>query len=257
MRRLSINALESELEAAASFCRAESLGIEVTAFAFPHTLSDELDASLARHAAAVAGIVPVSVHGPFLDLYPASRDKEVVALARRRHEQGLRASAALGATLYVAHLSYLPIIRNRGYRDGFAAATAEFWTPLADEAASHGITVVLENLWEPGPEMQRAVLDHARHPALKASFDNGHALVFSNVPAATWIEVIGADLAHCHLHDNDGQEDQHGVIGTGREEWEALFAAMRRHASDCQIVLESDDLARNRASVAAARIYAR
>jgi hypothetical protein len=120
--QLSINALETELAAATTVCREESLGIEVTAFAFPNTLDHHYEASLSRHAALVTGIAPISLHGPFLDLYPASQDPEI----------------------------------NRSYRDRFAATIAEFWLPLADEAASHGITIVLENLWEPGPDRNRA-----------------------------------------------------------------------------------------------------
>ena len=54
--------------------------------------------------------------------------------------------------------------------------------------------------------------------SLKASFDNGHALVFSTVCAADWIETLGADLYHCHLHDNDGEVDRHNAIGSGKEE---------------------------------------
>src|SRR5262245_56896048 len=91
---LSINALETELEAAADFCREQSLGIELAAFAFPHMLASRYSESIGRHAASVVGISPVTVHGPFLDLYPASPDPEVAAVARRRHSEGLNAATA-------------------------------------------------------------------------------------------------------------------------------------------------------------------
>ncbi len=57
----------------------------------------------------------------------------------------------------------------------------------------------------------------ANHPHLKTPFDNGHALVFSQIPAKGWIEHLGLSLFHYHLHDNSGEIDEHEVIGTGRE----------------------------------------
>jgi len=55
--RLAINVLEAELDAAASFCRAQSLGIEITAFASPDTLGVGYHEAIKRHAAEVTGII--------------------------------------------------------------------------------------------------------------------------------------------------------------------------------------------------------
>lgn len=159
--RFAINALEDELESTAEVCRESAVGIQVTAFAFPRGRDGGFEARVRRHSAAVAGIDVVSCHGPCLDLYPASSDPEVVAPCRRRHEQALNAAAAIGATVYVAHLSFVPLIRNRRYRDRFVEATAAFWVTLAGRAWPAGITIALANLWEPGPDVQRSVVEAA------------------------------------------------------------------------------------------------
>lgn len=252
---LAINALEDELAPAADFCRREGLGLEVTAFAFPAGLDKDFDARVNRHTRAVHGITPVSLHGPFLDLYPASADPAVVAVASRRHERALDAAVALGASVYVAHLSSIPLIRNQRYRDRFVEATADFWKPFAEWAGERGVTIVLENLWEVGPELQQDVIQLTGHPSLKASFDNGHALVFSDRPARAWIETLGSDLRHCHLHDNDGAHDRHWPLAHGREDWNGLFRSLDRHTPQALIVLESDRLGANQESLTAARIY--
>ncbi len=153
----------------------------------------------------------------------------------------------------MAHLNSIPLIRNRAYRERFARAAAAFWLPFADEVGQHGMTIVLENLWEPDPELHKQVVMHANHPHLKASFDNGHALVISQRPAAEWIEVLGSDLAHCHLHDNDGTYDQHQPIGEGTEDWPALLEALDAHGHNAVVVLESDHLAKNKQSLDALR----
>ena len=252
-RLLAVNALEEELDSVASFCRTEGIGMEVTAFAFPTALDDGYDNRVRVHAQSVDGIEPVAFHGPFLDLYATSMDPAIVAVCRDRHQQAIEAAAEIGASIYVAHLNFLPLIKNRRYRDRFVDAAVDFWIPFADKAASHGITIVLENLWEPDPTVQKQVVESADHKALKASFDNGHALVFSEHSAAEWIRVLGDDLLHCHLHDNHGKADDHYPVGNGVEDWSALFAALNEFAHDALVVLESDKLDLNRKSLAAVR----
>jgi sugar phosphate isomerase/epimerase len=253
IQSLALNVDESEIEECASFCRREGLGIEVTAFAFPAGLVDDFEARIRRHAEAVEGLPWTALHGPFLDLYATSRDGAIVQVCRERHWAALRAAAEIGARVYVAHLNYLPMIRNESYRDRFVRAAAEFWLPFADDAGNHGITIVLENMWEPGPELQKAVVGEAKHPHLKASFDSGHALIFSDRPAAYWIEVLGEDMGHAHLHDNDGQYDHHWPIGDGKEDWPALLSALERYAPAAAVVLESDRFEENKRSLEALR----
>ncbi len=225
----------------------------MTAFAFPASLDDGYENRVRVHAQAVAGIELVASHGPFLDLYVTSVDPAIVAVCRHRHQQAIDATAEIAASVYVAHMNFLPLIRNPSYRDRFVDAAADFWTPLADRALSHGITIVLENLWEPDPTVQKHVVESAGHKALKASFDNGHALVFSELPAADWISVLGTDLMHCHLHDNHGEADDHQPVGHGVEAWPALFAALNESAPNALVVLESDRLDLNRKSLTAVR----
>lgn len=252
---IAINALQDELDESAAVCRAENLGLEITAFAFPSGLDDGFEERVRNHRTTLAGIAPLSLHGPFLDLYPASVDPAIVQVCRQRHERAFEAAAGTGASVYVAHLSSVPLIRNKRYREHFVSATVKFWLPFADWAAPRGITIVLENLWEAGPELQKAVIEAAQHRALKASFDNGHALIFSDLPASHWIEVLGSDLAHCHLLDNGGEYDEHRPLGQGCEDWPAVFRALRTSAPEALIVLESDKLAANRESLEQARRF--
>lgn len=251
---LGINVLEEELAEAADYCLTEHVGAEVTAFAYPANLEDDgFDARIRRHAETLDGVHPVFFHGPFLDLYATSPDARIAQVARERHERALGAAVALGARIYVAHLNSIPLIRNREYRSRFVAAAVSFWVPLADQAAQSGMTIVLENMWERGPELQKAVAAEANHPHLRTSFDNGHALVFSDRPAGEWIRVLGDDLAHLHLHDNDGTYDEHHPVGEGIEDWPALLQAWRGYAAGAALVLESDRLKSNQQSLAALR----
>lgn len=143
---LAINCVEEELLEAADFCRSSGVGLEITAFAFPAGLDQGLGERVRRHAEAVCGVTPLSLHGPFMDLYPASTDPAVVAVTRARHESALTVAEALGAQVYVAHVGSVPLIRHPRYRERFVAATCQFWMEFADRAEKAGIVIALENL---------------------------------------------------------------------------------------------------------------
>ncbi len=249
MKTLAINTVGEELEASADFCRKEGLGLEVSAFAFPNNLDGNMAALIDRHKKAVQGISSVLFHGPFLDLVATSRDPAIVGVCRQRHQASLDAAVELGASIYVAHTNYTPMIRNASYRKNWTKRMLDFWLPFADRAGEEGLTICLENLWEPDPGIQAELIESGKHPHIRASFDNGHALVFSKVSSACWVEALGEKLAHCHLHDNSGEADEHKSVGEGKEEWTALLEAIKKHAPQATLVAESDRLDANKVSL--------
>jgi len=249
INKVAINVVGEELEAAADFCRAHGIGLEVTDFAFPRNLDNSLRENIQRHRQVVAGISPLISHGPCFDLIATSPDPRIVEITGERHSAALRAAQEIGATLYVAHTNFNPLIREPSYLNDFTRRMLAFWLPFADQAAKHEIVICLENVWEPGPEVQADLITRADHPGLRASFDNGHVLIFSPQPARVWIETLGAGLAHCHLHDNSGMCDEHKPVGEGKENWPELFQAIDRSASQAVLVAESNNLENNKLSL--------
>ena len=245
MNTLAINAMGAELAQTADVCRSENLGLEITDLAFPQNLDADPAPLIARHRKATRGIRPLSSHGPFFDLIANSFDPLIVDVTRRRHQAALEASHAIGASLYVAHTNFNPQIRGKAYREGFYKRMRDFWLPFADWAAERSMIICLENLWEPDASIQAELVATIAHPSLQASFDNGHALVFSRDSAAAWIQTLGAGLAHCHLHDNQGALDEHAIIGTGKEDWPGLLHATRTFAPQALLVIECDRLDKN------------
>ncbi|NIP44643.1 MAG: sugar phosphate isomerase/epimerase [candidate division Zixibacteria bacterium] len=249
MSQLAINVVGDELEEAADFCRSEDLGLEVTHFAFTDNLDRDLRESIERHKRVVTGIKPLISHAPFLDLITTSRDKEIINICRRRHSEALHASFEIGAQFYIAHTNFNQLIKEGLYRKMFAERTLDFWLPLVDEAAERNVIITLENIWDPYPDIQAEIVTKANHPNLRVSFDNGHALVFSDIPAQKWIETFGSMLVHCHLHDNSGESDEHKPIGDGKENWPDLIAALRQRSPGAIMVAESDSLKNNKISI--------
>lgn len=249
MNKLAINTVGDELEASVEFCKSEGIGLEVTAFAVPGNLDGDMASLVKRHREAVAEVPPLILHGPFLDLVATSRDPAIVAVARQRHEVALAAAGEIGASFYVAHTNYAPMIRDPFYRKNWTTRMLDFWLPLADAASKHNTVICLENLWEPVPDIQADLIRSGEHPRLRASFDNGHALVFSDVSASSWVETLGETLVHCHLHDNSGMLDEHKPVGEGKEVWPELLETLNKRCPQAILVAESDKLANNRTSI--------
>jgi sugar phosphate isomerase/epimerase len=120
------------------------------------------------------------------------------------------------------------------------------------EAAARSLRVALEN----GPlDLLSQVLElMAGHPAcdhLGICVDTGHANMHGALyesPAPQFIRFFKGRLIHLHLHDNQGQEDEHWVPGQGSIRWSEVFQQIAECGYNGHIVFE---LSANEPEVAA------
>ena len=247
--QLAINTVGEEFRSSAEYCRKERIGIELTDIAYPWNLDGDPKFFIENHIRSIEGVAPRLCHGPYFELNVVSFDKAIINVCRQRHRQALDIAKRIGVGTYVTHTNFNPLIRQPSYHEMFSDRFLDFWLSFADDAAKSNIVIVFENHWESHPEIQAEIICKANHPSIKASFDNGHALIFSKLPAADWIKTLGADLYHCHLHDNNGELDQHHAVGTGKEDWKNLIKALQNYAPHAVLVAESDHLQTNKASI--------
>jgi sugar phosphate isomerase/epimerase len=157
----------------------------------------------------------ITLHGPFQDLAPGALDDGVLAASRRRLRQAFRYLPVFRPRAIVCHLGY----EARHYRwdqERWLARSAATWKELAALAAPHGVTVMLENVYETEPELFLEVLARAGAPNLRVCFDVGHLLAFSTGDFPYWLKTLAPVIGHLHLHDNHGDEDNHLTLGAGR-----------------------------------------
>lgn len=76
-----------------------------------------------------------------------------------------------------------------------------------------------------------------RFPTARFLLDTGHAHV-NGWDLADTVKALGKRLMGCHVHDNDGNGDQHLYVGTGNIKWEPFFEAVLATNPDARIVLE-------------------
>lgn len=178
-------------------------------------------ASLAR-ALDDAGLAR-TVHGPFVDLQPASNDRLVREAAWTRLAQMIDAVRALRPASVVCHAGF-EYWRHQYDPAGWTARSAETWTWVAGELEAAGTRLMLENTYERTPGDILALFE-ALPPSIGFCFDIGHQHGLSRASLADWLDALGHRLGHVHLHDNLGNGlDEHLVPGQGT----ADFAGLRK-----------------------------
>ncbi len=251
MDRVSISCERlSDLEGHQALAESCKLGLELQEFSNPTLLDNDWHSRLREYQSSLNGFVqPITMHGAFIDLISGSPDRRVAALARDRYRHNLDIAHALSATVIDFHANYLPLVDHPSYLPDWENRQVDFWGPLAEEAAQIGVTLVLENMWEPDPRIIRRVLKRINSPNLKACLDVGHASLYSRLPIGEWIKDLGDDLIYTHLHNNHGTTDEHLAFGDGVIDFPELLAMLRTLPKPPMFILELPNLESIQASL--------
>lgn len=180
---------------------------------------------------------PLTVHAPFMDLSPGGIDPEVVEVTRRRLTWAARKAVELGAEALICHAGY---DHNRFPHDidRWLAVSAETWRRVLAAGRDGGLVVVLENVYETGPEVLARLMTELDHPRLGICFDTGHANTWGRADHRTWLTELSVWIRRLHLHDNDGSFDHHLPVGRGTYPFADLFAHLADRVERPGITLE-------------------
>ncbi len=109
---------------------------------------------------------------------------------------------------------------------------------LAVFAKHRGVTIALENT--PGEFGSAASLQQfikeTHLKDLRFCFDIGHAHIEGGVAAS--LEAMQGRIVTTHLHDNNGEKDEHLLPGEGTIDWNSAVRALRANPEELPFVLE-------------------
>jgi sugar phosphate isomerase/epimerase len=223
------------------FARDNHYGVELTSFAFPTTLDGDLKTIVGSYKKALKDFEnDVSLHGVFMDMITASADPKVVSVARKRVLLNVRIAKQFKAKIVTFCSCFNPCIARSSpsYTDGYRGRQVKFWSEVICSVADSSLLMVLENLWEPQPDIVRSVLEGVDSGNFRANLDIGHANIYSKVPIERWVEVLADHLSYVHLNDNCGDSDRNLAPGDGCIRWSKFFDALERYGLQPQICLE-------------------
>lgn len=199
-------------------------GIESIDFSISENL-DHLEESMEQYKKrlAVMGNPPLTFHGPFLDLNPASFDSMIRQATMERFDQCYKAGKEFGVKKIVYHSGMIPCIY---FREGWAEKTAGFFSEFMKN--KEGTEVVMENVLDKDWRLLLDVCKKVDHPDFRLCLDIGHAHCYSEIPVEEWAEELAPYVSHVHVHDNRGDRDSHLGLGKGNLPWQKVLELLPR-----------------------------
>ncbi len=231
-----------------SFAKSEDHNVEIATFAYKNVYDMDWETALKEHRQSLVDFGgKISFHGVFQDITIHSSDPKIAETSKERVRESLKFAEALGATKVVFHGNVNPMVLNMYYQKDWLDRNSAFWSQVLQDYRG---TMLLENVWEPYPEIFRLLLDQVASPRLKICFDVGHANVYSRVGFEKWFDALGKDIEYLHLSDNTGEADQHMELGAGKIDWQRFTKALQTRGLDPEAVLEEGSLQKTKASLA-------
>ena len=198
--------------------------------------------------------IPVTFHGPFMDLNPGAVDERVRELTLFRFRQLMELVPRFHPLAIVLHPGY-DRWRYDGDVDLWLKNSLATWKLIIEKAEALPVRIALENVFDENPKPLRRLLEAIDSPLLGYCMDAGHGHLFSEVPLVEWIEDLGARLMEIHIHDNHRRADEHLPLGQGNIDFPAIFSRIKRKRLQPIYTIEPHDIEHLVPSVKALQKY--
>jgi sugar phosphate isomerase/epimerase len=201
---------------------------------FPYDNSDAV--SLVGRWLKELSLEPVSFHAPFYADLDQARAGKWLSLADMDPERRLEAinqtlasmiaMSGLGARIAILHPSAPGAAAEADHPDGFRQSI-ERLIPVAEHL---DMTLAIENIPAPlgGADQIKTLIERIDHPRVRACIDAGHAFLSEGESAGEAFGRLAPLAAAIHLHDNNGESDEHLIPGTGGTPFTALWQALEK-----------------------------
>ncbi|XHH08678.1 MAG: sugar phosphate isomerase/epimerase family protein [Candidatus Bathyarchaeia archaeon] len=221
--------------------------LELATFAFANIYDTDWNQVLKEHQQQLKDFQgQISMHGVYNDVRIHSEDAQIAMVSQERIQSSINVAKSLNAQKIVFHGAINPLILNEWYLKNWLDKNTVFWKQVLEQYTG---VVLIENVWEPSPDVFRKLLDMVDSNRFKVCLDVAHAHVCSKVPLDDWLATLGDDVVYMHFSDNNGKVDQHAEIGTGNIDWQSLTQNIHKLGLAPEVVLEECTLNQTQASI--------
>jgi len=216
---------------------AKGYGLEIFADELPWTEENKPDDFFAFYGYPVS-TEALGLHVPFFDLNLASEKfTSIRNLTVRTYCDWIKIGRRLGCRYVVVHPHSTAIIYNPSKTRKHVTETLRM---LAEKAEKLGILLTVENIGSGRLRLfdqDEFIWLIKNTPGLFALLDVGHAFINKwDIPCV--IQSLGEKLVSLHLHDNNGENDEHLPISKGKMDWLPLWDELARLPIMPNLVLE-------------------
>jgi len=225
-------------ERAAPLAQRHGLGVELAEFCDAQNMDSDFARWDRRARESLRGAFPTALHAPFAELCPAAVDPLIADVARKRFGQAFVLSELYGIEKLIAHTGFVPILYDPAW---FVERSVAFWKGFLSSAPPD-VTLLLENVFEPAPELLVEIARGVDDARLRLCLDTGHTNVSgARTPIEGWIDAFAPWLEHVHLHNNFGDSDAHNAPGEGTIDADAAVRRIRAANGAATFTLECRD----------------
>lgn len=212
-----------------------NIGVEIQDFTEPNLTSKEKRSIIENYKEKLSKFKGIkSLHGPFLDLKPASPDLEIRRVSYKKYLNTLDIAAELGMDYIIFHSQINPYLNDPFMRDLNNRQAGEVWENLLEETKYGGI-ILIENIFEEEATMLKEYMETINNPRIRVNLDIGHAKL-GRVDLEDWIKDLKNYIDYMHLHSNDSNYDQHKKLES--KEIENLYKLLNKYNINPALSLE-------------------
>ena len=199
-----------KIEEISKLCKKYSLGVNIDSYYRPDYLEKNPN-SIEQHLRVYNDIEICSIHGPYFDLNYGSNDNLIKEVTKKRFEYAYSISSKINCRSIILHNGYVP---GTSFPSNWIKRAKSFWDEFL-ENKDEEIVFYIENLLEHDPGMIIELINSVNKKNLKMCFDIGHANVYSKIKVTEWVKKVNANIRFVHLHNNNGETDEHNGISNG------------------------------------------
>lgn len=204
-----------------------NLGVEIQDFTEPNLSTNERAKIIKFYKGEFQGFNNIkALHGPFLDLKPASPDKEIRDISYRKYLNTIKVAAELNIDYIIFHSQINPYLNDPKIKKLNNDQHKKALTKLLKEVPSYKGTILLENIFEEEPTMLKELIETVDLPNIKINLDIGHAKL-GKVSLEEWIRELRDYIVYMHIHSNAGLYDTHS--SPSKEEINELYKLLDKY----------------------------
>lgn len=216
------------------YSRRYGLGVEVQDFTVPKLIDNYISYAKSLEED-LKGIQLRSVHGPFSEMVPASRDYRIAEIVNDRFSKAYEACRIIGGKHLILHTGFIP---KTYLPKDWLNNSIDFWTKfLADKSSD--IDIHIENVYEDDFSLMKELVDLINNPRVSICLDLGHVNANSSRRMIDWISALGDRIRYVHMHNNEGVLDNHFGLWRGTLDIVETLELLRIHAPNASWTIET------------------
>jgi len=181
------------------------------------------------------------VHGPISEMVLGAFDPRIREVTLGRFSEAIEFAEGIGAESVTLHSGY-DTVNKRNLEERYIQNLIPSLCALADLAARKGKRLMLENTFEPSPDLLLKIFSTLGADNVGMCFDVAHRNVFGKAPLEEWLRRCAPFIQEVHITDNNGIWDDHLAPGRGKIDFKNFFSLLRENAIRPVFTFEPHDV---------------